>query len=399
MSSVPRSAPAIPVAWPQVEVSIVMPCLNEAETLARCVQKAQDALRASGIKGEVIIADNGSTDGSQQIAESMGARVVTVHEKGYGSALKGGINAAQGTYILMGDADDSYDFGQLDRFVTELDSGADLVMGNRFQGGIAPGAMPLLHRYLGNPVLSKIGRVLFNSKIGDFHCGLRAFRKEAFDSLHLQSPGMEFASEMVVRAALLGFRVSEVPTTLAKDGRSRPPHLRTWRDGWRHLRFLLLYSPKWLFLFPGAALMLLGSIVFFSLLGGPMKISGITFDVNTMMYGAAAVLVGFQAVVFAMFAKILGVTQGLLPQNKTLDSLFQWINLEVGVAVGVVLTLVGLAVSAGAVLSWKHTGFGPLEVTHTVRTVSLGILFLTLGVEVFFSSFFFSVIGYVKKHE
>jgi glycosyltransferase involved in cell wall biosynthesis len=376
-----------------------MPCLNEAETLARCVQKAQDALRASGIKGEVIIADNGSTDGSQQIAESMGARVVTVHEKGYGSALKGGINAAQGTYILMGDADDSYDFGQLDRFVTELDSGADLVMGNRFQGGIAPGAMPLLHRYLGNPVLSKIGRVLFNSKIGDFHCGLRAFRKEAFDSLHLQSPGMEFASEMVVRAALLGFRVSEVPTTLAKDGRSRPPHLRTWRDGWRHLRFLLLYSPKWLFLFPGAALMLLGSIVFFSLLGGPMKISGITFDVNTMMYGAAAVLVGFQAVVFAMFAKILGVTQGLLPQNKTLDSLFQWINLEVGVAVGVVLTLVGLAVSAGAVLSWKHTGFGPLEVTHTVRTVSLGILFLTLGVEVFFSSFFFSVIGYVKKHE
>jgi len=398
MNSAPRIARVDPSTKPEVEVSIVMPCLNEAETLATCIRKAKDALRDAGIEGEVIVADNGSTDGSQAIAELFGARVIHVQEKGYGSALKGGIRAAYGKYVLMGDADDSYDFGHVDRFVTALDAGADLVMGNRFLGGIKPGAMPPLHRYLGNPVLTAIGRIFFKSNVGDFHCGLRAFRKEAFEALQLKSPGMEFASEMVVRATLLGMSVAEVPTTLAKDGRSRPPHLRTWRDGWRHLRFLLLYSPKWLFLFPGVLMMMLGAMVFFGLLAGPITFGKITFDVHTMLFGEAAILVGFQAVVFAMFAKILGVTQGILPPNRALQGMFRWINLELGVAFGAFLVLAGLSITGWAFYLWERTGYGALDPRQMIRIISPGLLSLTLGVETVFSSFFFSILGYVKKN-
>ena len=386
---------------PQLELSIVMPCLNEAETLATCIQKAQAALREHGIAGEVVIADNGSTDGSQQIAASLGARVVPVERKGYGSALQGGIQAALGTYVLMGDADDSYDFSHLDRFLEKLRAGADLVMGNRFLGGINPGAMPTLHRYLGNPVLTALGRLFFRSPVGDFHCGLRAFRKDAFERMQLRSPGMEFASEMVVRATLLNMNVTEVPTTLSKDGRSRPPHLRTWRDGWRHLRFLLLYSPRYLFFVPGTTLLILGGLTFLALLFGPIRVGRVTFDVHTMLYGAFAMMVGFQAVVFATFAKVLGVTQGLLPPNATLDRMFKWFTLEIGVLVGSALTLVGIAILAAAVLIWQRLGFGPLTGPVTpvemTRIVVPGLVCATLGIEIVFSSFFLSILGYVKK--
>src|SRR6478736_3870626 len=270
-----------------------MPCLNEAETVATCVRKAIGFLAESGISGEVLVADNGSTDGSQRLAADAGARVVPISDKGYGNALMGGIIAANGKYVIMGDADDSYDFTNLMPFVNELRKGADLVMGNRFRGGIAPGAMPPLHKYLGNPVLSFVGRLFFRSKIGDFHCGLRGFSRDSVMALNLQATGMEFASEMVVKATLAGQRVTEVPTTLSKDGRSRPPHLRSWRDGWRHLRFLLLYSPRWLFLFPGSLLMILGMLVGLWLLPGPRVVNGVTLDVHTLLYAAIAVIIGF----------------------------------------------------------------------------------------------------------
>ena len=373
-----------------------MPCLNEAETLDRCILKIRAALEFHKIAGEVIVADNGSTDGSQAIAAFLGARVVSVQERGYGSALRGGIEAARASYVLMGDADDSYDFGHVHRFIKALDAGADLVMGNRFKGGISPHAMPPLHRYLGNPVLTAVGRILFGSPVGDFHCGLRAFRRDAYDRMQLRGCGMEFASEMVVRATLLGLRIAEVPTTLVKDGRSRAPHLRTWRDGWRHLRFLLLYSPCFLFLIPGLLLMLLGSFVFFNLLRGPVTLHNIQFDIGTMLFGGAGILVGFQIVSFATFARILGVTQGLLPPDKLLNHLFKRIDLEFGLMVGIFLALAGIAISAGALMTWRNAGFGALNPVQLVRWVSPGIVCLTLGIETVFASFFLSILGYVK---
>ena len=379
------------------EISIVMPCLNEAETLDVCLQKALAALREHGIRGEVIVADNGSTDGSLEIAARRGVRVVNVAARGYGSAILGGIEAARGTYILMGDADDSYDFSHVDRFLQELRGGADLVMGNRFKGGVAPEAMPFLHRYLGNPVLTAVGRIFFRSPVGDFHCGLRAFRKDSVARMQLRSPGMEFASEMVVRATLLSMKVTEVPTTLKKDGRSRPPHLRTWRDGWRHLRFLLLYSPRWLFLIPGIALTLIGAVTFLTLLAGPVRIGNVTFDIDAMLYGAFCTLLGFQVLVFATFSKILGVTQGLLPPNRALDKMFKWITLEVGLMAGGLLTILGIILSIVPVVIWKRAGFGPLDPVHMVRATSAGLVCLTLGIETMFASFFLSVLGYVKK--
>src|SRR6202161_2829366 len=271
-----------------------MPCLNEAETVATCVRKAMGFLAESGISGEVVVADNGSTDGSQQLDEAEGARVVPVSEKGYGNALLGGIEAAHGKYIIMGDADDSYDFTNRMPYVDELRKGADLVMGNRFAGGIAPGAMPPLHRYLGNPVLSYVGRLFFRSKIGDFHCGLRGFNRDSVLALGLQATGMEFASEMVVKAALAGQHVTEVPTTLAKDGRSRPPHLHTWRDGWRHLRFLLLFCPRWLFSAPGIVMIVLGLIIGGATATGPITIGDVTFDIDTLVAAGGIVIIGFQ---------------------------------------------------------------------------------------------------------
>jgi glycosyltransferase involved in cell wall biosynthesis len=295
-------------AGEDIEVSIVMPCLNEEESLGACIAMAQEGLKGAGARGEIVIADNGSTDGSQEIARGLGARVVDVPAKGYGAALMGGFEAARGEFIVMGDADGSYDFGHIEAFLERLRAGDELVMGNRFQGGIEDGAMPFLNRYLGNPVLSFVGRLLFPSAIGDFHCGLRAFRRDMLPKLDLQSPGMEFASEMVVKATLQELRISEVPTTLSPDLRSRPPHLRPWRDGWRHLRFLFLFSPRWLFFYPGLALMLIGTVAMIALLPGTLDAFGTSFDVHTMVYASAMMVVGYQAILFAVFARVYAMT-------------------------------------------------------------------------------------------
>ena len=328
-----------------IELSVVMPCLNEAETLGTCIRKAMQAFQQAGIAGEVVVADNGSTDGSQKIAEDLGARVVNVTARGYGNALMGGIAAAAGKYIIMGDADDSYDFGHAPRFLEGLRGGADLVMGNRFRGGILPGAMPPLHKYFGNPALTWLGRLFFGGSCGDFYCGLRGFSKQAYQTMGLRTTGMEFATEMVVKATLLRMNVQEVPTTLSPDGRSRPPHLRTWRDGWRTLRFFLLYSPRWLFLYPGIAFMLLGTLLGLWLLPGPKSIGNINFDVHTMLYGAVFVLLGYQAIAFAVFTKLFAISEGLLPADPTLDKMFRYITLETGLLVGGVLIVGGLAIS------------------------------------------------------
>lgn len=380
-----------------IELSVVMPCLNESETLESCIRKAQHALIEAGIAGEIIVADNGSSDGSIEIAQRLDVQVVKVQDKGYGSALMGGIAAARGKFIIMGDADDSYDFGHIASFVEELRRGSDLVMGNRFLGGIRDGAMPPLHRYLGNPVLSGVGKLLFRSRVGDFHCGLRAFRKDAYERMGLRTTGMEFASEMVVKATLFKMLIAEVPTTLSPDGRSRPPHLRTWRDGWRHLRFLLLYSPRWLFLYPGVGLMLLGTMLGAWLLPAPRTVADITLDVHTLLYAAVFVLLGFQAIAFGVFSKIFAISEGLLPPDATLDKAFRYITLEVGLVVGVLFVLVGLGVSVYAVGSWHSRHFGALDYAQTMRLVIPASLFLTLGVQTVFASFFLSVLGLRRR--
>lgn len=380
-----------------LEVSVVMPCLNEAETLETCVTKAQSALEKLGVRGEVIVADNGSKDGSVEIAERLGARVVRVTSKGYGSALRGGIAAARGEFIVMGDADDSYDFTRIGPFVEKLREGFDVVMGNRFKGGIAPGAMPFLHKYLGNPVLTGIGRLFFGSPCGDFHCGLRAFRKDAIEQLGLRTTGMEFASEMVVKATLFGLRVAEVPTTLSQDGRSTPPHLRTWRDGWRHLRFLLLYSPRWLFLYPGVALFLLGLAVSLWLLPGPREIGQVRLDFHTLLFGAMAVLIGFQSITFATFSKIFAVTEGLAPEDHRLNQLFRYITLEVGLVVGGLLALAGVGFWVFGLSYWQTHHFGLLDPEKTLRIVIPGFVSLTLGIQTILSSFFLSVLGMARE--
>jgi glycosyltransferase involved in cell wall biosynthesis len=380
-----------------LELSVVMPCLNEKVTVGVCVKKALDAMERHGIRGEVIVADNGSTDGSREIAAALGARVVPIEMRGYGSALRGGIAAAQGRFVLMGDADDSYDFGQLGAFVDKLRDGYDLVMGNRFQGGILPGAMPPLHRYLGNPVLTGIGRLFFKSPVGDFHCGLRAFRREAIGELGLRTLGMEFATEMVVKATAFGLRVTEIPTTLSPDGRDRAPHLRTWRDGWRHLRFLLLYSPRWLFLYPGIALFLLGAIVSALLLPGPRTIGNVAFDVDTMLFAAMAILVGFQSIVFAMFTKVFAISEGLLPEDPRLSRLFRYVTLETGLITGFMLILAGTAAWMLGLEYWRSNQFGPLDPATTLRIVIPGLVFFTLGFQVILSSFFLSVLGMGRK--
>jgi glycosyltransferase involved in cell wall biosynthesis len=332
-----------------------------------------------------------------KIALESGARVVHVTTRGYGSALLGGIEAARGEFILMGDADESYDFSHLSIFLKKLREGHDLVMGNRFLGGIAPGAMPFLHRYLGNPVLSAIGKLFFGCPSNDFHCGLRAFRRDAVRKLKLHTLGMEFASEMVVKATLFGFRVAEVPTTLKPDGRSHPPHLRTWRDGWRHLRFLLLYSPRWLFLYPGTLLMLGGIAGSVWLLPGPQRIGHVTFDVHTLLYAAMAILIGFQCINFAMYTKIFGITEGLLPQDFRITRLFQVITLERGLIAGGLLFALGLGASFSAVAYWESVRFGPLDLEKTMRLVIPGIVCCTLGFQTILSSFFLSILGIVRR--
>ena len=392
-----RQTPVPEEKAPVVELSVVMPCLNEADTLETCIIKALRALRGHNIVGEIIVADNGSTDGSQAIATRMGARVIQVESKGYGNALMGGIAAARGRFVIMGDADDSYDFNDIGQFVDKLREGYDLVMGNRFRGGIKPGAMPFLHRYLGNPVLTGIGRLFFHSPCGDFHCGLRGFRKEAIMTMDLRSAGMEFASEMVVKATLHRLRIVEVATTLSPDGRSRPPHLRTWRDGWRHFRFLLLYSPRWLFLYPGALLMLLGLAMGLWLLPAPRSIGGVTLDVHTLLYSAAAIFIGFQSILFAVFAKVFAVTEGLVPADPQLDKLFRTFNLEKGLFVGGVLTVAGLVGSIYALSDWGARSFGPMDPSQTLRLVIPAILLLILGCQTILSSFLLSMFGMARK--
>ncbi len=384
---------------PPNELTILMPCLNEAETLARCIQKAQKFLAQSHIHGEVLVADNGSTDGSQDIARRLGAGIVHVQRKGYGAALLGGIEAARGKYIIMGDADDSYDFMSIMPFVEKLRGGYDLVMGNRFQGGIQPNAMPPLHRYFGNPVLSGIGRLFFNVPIGDFHCGLRGFSKGAVLQMNLQTTGMEFASEMVIKAHLNGMRIAEVPTILYPDGRSRRPHLRSWRDGWRHLRFMLLFSPRWLFLLPGILLMTLGLLLGLWLIPSPRHVFGVVLDVYTLLYCAIAVLVGFQSTLFAILTKIYGINSNLLPKDPGFMNLFRYFTLETGILLGLVLVTGGLAGSAIAFLDWQGKGFGALDPSTTSRTIIPAVLAIILGCQIILSSFFMSILGLERKTE
>jgi hypothetical protein len=369
-----------------------MPCLNESETLATCIRHARTFLAESGVSGEVVIADNGSTDGSQEIARTEGARVVDVHERGYGAALIGGIAASHGRYVVMGDADDSYDFEGLGPFVEELRKGADLVMGNRFRGGIEPGAMPPLHRYLGNPVLSFVGRLFFRAPVKDFHCGLRAFRRDSITALDLRTSGMEFASEMVVKACLARLDVREVPTTLRKDGRSRPPHLRSWRDGWRHLRFLLLYSPRWLFLYPGLLLTALGLIVTAALIRGPVEIGGAGFDIGTMLYGLAITVVGYQAFVFAVLSKVYAKHEGFLPAGARFDRFQERLNLENLIVVGLLVLLVGVVWTVVSLLDWKGQGYGALEARDSVRAVAPAVLGLILGSQTVMAGLFLSLL-------
>ena len=381
----------------RTELSILMPCLNEAETLATCIKKAQKALDDLNVNGEVVIADNGSTDGSPEIAASLGARVIHVAEKGYGSALLGGIKAARGKYIIMGDADDSYDFTNLGPFLEKLRAGYELVMGNRFKGGIAPNAMPPLHKYLGNPMLTGIGRLFFRSPCGDFHCGLRGFSKAAIQRLDLRTTGMEFASETVVKASLHGLRITEVPTTLSVDGRNRPPHLRSWRDGWRHLRFLLLYSPRWLFLYPGLLLMLVGAVVSGWLLVGPRVVDGITLDVHTFLYAAMAIVIGYQTVIFAIFTKVFAITEGLLPEDPRLKTLFNYIRLETGIVAGALLLVAGIGISIYALSFWGAHSFGSLDPSRTLRLVIPAVTLIALGLQTVLSSFFLSILG-LERH-
>jgi len=371
--------------------------VDDVAMIATSFPAFRPAMERLGVRGEVIIADNGSTDGSQQIATDLGARVIPVRTRGYGSALRGGIAAARGKYVIMGDADDSYDFTAIEVFIKKLREGYDLVMGNRFQGGIKPGAMPPLHRFLGNPVLSWIGHLFFKCPVGDFHCGLRAFRREAIEKIELQTQGMEFASEMVVKATLFNLRIAEVPTVLSQDGRDRPPHLRTWRDGWRHLRFLLLYSPRWLFLYPGFLLFLFGIAACAWLLPGPRTVRGVTFDIHTLLFGAMAILIGFESIVFAVFTKTFATTERLMPDDPRLMRLYKYITLEVGLLIGGILILSGTALWVMGLGFWQSQHFGPLNPERTFRIIIPGFVCLTLGVQTVLSSFFMSVLGLVRK--
>ncbi|MBN1451408.1 MAG: glycosyltransferase family 2 protein [Anaerolineales bacterium] len=380
-----------------LSVSILIPCLNEAETIAVCITKAKKFLAAHNIKGEVLVADNGSTDGSQKLASAAGAKVIHITQKGYGSALLGGIKAASGKYIIMGDADDSYNFLELEPFINALHAGFDLVMGNRFMGGIKPNAMPFLHRYLGNPVLSWLGRLFFKVDIGDFHCGLRGFRREAILALDLQTTGMEFASEMTVKASLKKLKITEVPTILYPDGRSRPPHLRTWSDGWRHLRFLLLYSPRWLFYYPGIALMISGLALSVWLLPEPRKVGALTLDINTLMYAAFLSILGLQAVLFSLLTKVFAISAGLLPQDADIQKLIKWGSLEKGIVVAVLMIGLGLTSSIGALVYWSANSFGPIDPTHSMRLVIPGTMLFAMGFQILLSSFFLSILQTNRK--
>jgi glycosyltransferase involved in cell wall biosynthesis len=395
VSSPARSvAPAADPVSSEPELSVVIPCLNEARTVGICIRKAQDSFERLGIAGEVVVADNGSTDGSQEIAEELGARVVPVAEKGYGSALTGGIAAARGRWVIMGDADDSYDFADLAPFVERLREGYDLVAGNRFRGGIRPGAMPWLHRKLGNPVLSFVGRRLYGTPAGDIYCGIRGFDREKVAALDIRSPGMEFAIEMIVKATMAGLRVTEVPTTLSPDAEGREPHLNTWRDGWRSIRLLLLYSPKWLFLYPGLFLLIVGVAGMTWLLPGNRSFGGVGFDVSTLLYFSLAVVVGLQAVYFFLTARWFGITEGLLPDDPRIRRLLERPGrLEIGLVAGVLLVGAGLGLSFYALATWNEAGFGQLNYPDTLRVVIPGVTLIACGMQTVLSALFLAVLG------
>jgi glycosyltransferase involved in cell wall biosynthesis len=393
LATLPTTPANPPSPSEDFELSIVMPCLNEAKTVGRCVAKARRCLEEMGVRGEVLVADNGSSDGSPQLAREQGARVVLVERRGYGSALQAGIVAAKGRYIIMGDADDSYDFSWLQPFVDQLRQGFDLVMGNRFRGGIRPGAMPWLHRYVGNPVLSGILNLFFHSPIGDAHCGLRGFRKDAYLRLGLTTPGMEFASEMVVKACLSKQRITEVPTVLHPDGRDRPPHLRSFRDGWRHLRFLLLFCPFWLYFLPAGGFLAFGLALMLWLTPGPQAVGQVVFDIHTMLLGALWVLLGYQTFWLWAYARIYGWTSGILPRGTFSVRLFEYLNLERGLLFGVLLLLTGIGLNSWLIHEWYTRSLGPLPVTWTFRYALWGFVTMTIGAQTISGSFFLSMLG------
>jgi glycosyltransferase involved in cell wall biosynthesis len=379
-----------------VDLTILMPCLNEAETLALCIAKAKKGLEGAGVTGEILIADNGSTDGSIEIAESLGARVERVREKGYGNALRGGIRAAKGRWILMGDSDDSYDFSAIRGFVRKLEEGNDLVMGCRLPSGggtIIPGAMPWKNRWIGNPALSTIGRLFFQTPIHDFHCGMRGFSAEGYRRMKLKTTGMEFASEMVVNSTLNGLKVAEVPITLHPDGRSRPPHLKPWRDGWRHLRFMLLYSPDWLFMLPGLALLTAGMLLFLMLLVGPINIDRVTLSTGTMAVAGMMTLLGYQILAQGFYAKVFAVAEGLLPSQPRFNRLFRAWNLERGIALGLALGIAGTSVIGWAVWLWARKNFGTIDPQENLSRLIVGTTLIVLGAQTIFSSFHLSLLG------
>ncbi|KAA6183330.1 glycosyltransferase family 2 protein [Thiohalocapsa marina] len=381
-------------------VTVLMPCLDEAATIGRCIDKARRFLQTHDIAGEVLVADNGSSDGSAEIATARGARVLHVQQKGYGNALMAGIAAARGEFVIMGDADDSYDFANLEPFVQALHGGFQLVMGNRFQGGIRAGAMPPLHRYLGNPLLSGVGRIFFNSPVGDFHCGLRGFSRQAILGLDLRSTGMEFASEMVVKASIEGLRITEVPTTLSPDGRDRPPHLRSWRDGWRHLRFLLLYSPDWLFFYPGIVLFAAGLMASAWLLPGPRTVLGLNLDIHTLLFAAAGMILGLQSISFAFFAKLYGMRAGFLPPTALGLKIAEKFRLEHGLILGLIILLGGISGSVFAVGRWGAEGFGDLVPGSMMRLIIPSATAVIIGVQITLSAMLLGVLQIpVRDHQ
>lgn len=381
----------------QIELTIVIPCLNEAETLAQVIDRAQRFLTAYGVSGEVVIADNGSSDGSVAIAIGGGARLVPIAERGYGAALRGGIEAARGRYVAMGDADCSYDFMGLMPFLEKLRAGTDLVVGNRFLGGIGRGAMPPLHRYLGNPVLSFAGRILYSAPIGDFHCGLRAFRREAILDLGLSSSGMEYASEMIVKAQLAGVSMAEVPTTLAKDGRSRPPHLRSWRDGWRHLKFLLLFSPRWLFIYPGLALLAAGLAAVFGLLPGDRSVAGIRFGVHSLLFASAAILIASQLLSFGILASHFGARARYWPEGRVLKRVRAWLGIDRACLAGGTMMLLGLCGAVAALLSWAGAGFSDMRPEALMRLSIPSVLLAGTGLQLMLTSFLLEFLSHPAR--
>jgi glycosyltransferase involved in cell wall biosynthesis len=394
------SAQIAPQPVPQVDVSVVIPCLNEADTLETCIDKAERAMRQSGLSGEIIVADNGSTDGSQAIALRRGARLVDVSVRGYGAALDAGINAARSEFVIMGDADDSYDFGDVPRFVAKLREGYDLVQGCRLPRGggrILPGAMPSLHRWIGNPLLSALVRRMFAAPVTDVYCGLRGFRRTLYQRLDQRCIGMEFATEMVIKSTLYGARIAEIPVTLHPDGRkAHAAHLKTFRDGWRTLRFFLMYSPRWLFMIPGAALVGLGLFGYAVALPG-LTITGVTFDAHTLLFASLAILCGYQSILFAIFAKTFAINEGLMPPDPRMDRFFALLNLERGLALAVAALVVGLSLLGAAVLEWRTQGFGALDYAHTMRRVIPGVTLTALGFQTVLSSFFVSILGMRKR--